>query len=79
MREGEVVVLRAAAEERVRSKYSWEKVTDRYEFLFEGLKKGRGIEDIGEHLEKTIPLEPVERKPIRTALPTPQMEVLTHG
>jgi glycosyltransferase involved in cell wall biosynthesis len=33
--------LRVAARERVRTEYSWEAVTDRYERLFEGLTGGR--------------------------------------
>lgn len=75
----EVVVLRAAAEERVRSKYSWERVADRYEHIFEGLKEDQDIAEIGEHLEKTIPLEPVKKKPIRTAKPASPFEVMPHG
>jgi uncharacterized protein YutE (UPF0331/DUF86 family) len=48
-----------AAEDRVREKYSWEKVTDRYELLYQALMEGRSVSDIADLLEKAIPLEPV--------------------
>lgn len=54
----ETVALRAAAEERVREKYSWERVTDRYERLYEGLSAGRSVKEIATDLEERIPLEP---------------------
>jgi glycosyltransferase involved in cell wall biosynthesis len=54
----EVVALRAAAEDRVREKYSWEKVTDRYELLYAELMKGTSVEEIARLLEDHIPLEP---------------------
>ena len=55
----EVLALRMAAEDRVREKYSWEKVTDRYELLYQALMEGRSVSDIADLLEKAIPLEPV--------------------
>jgi glycosyltransferase involved in cell wall biosynthesis len=54
----EVVALRAAAEERVRRKYSWERVADRYELLYDSMLKGNTVLQIAEKLEAEIPLEP---------------------
>lgn len=42
MPEGERELLRAAALERVRQRYSWDVVTDQYEALFRELCQGRG-------------------------------------
>ncbi|RJP76619.1 MAG: glycosyltransferase [Candidatus Zixiibacteriota bacterium] len=54
----EVIALRQAAEDRVRTKYSWERVTDRYELLFQLLLEQKSIPKIAECLEREIPLEP---------------------
>jgi glycosyltransferase involved in cell wall biosynthesis len=63
----EIIALRMAAQERVRSKYSWERVTDRYELLFKLLLEKRSVSDIARRLEKEIPLEPstVARETLR--------------
>ncbi len=53
-----VIALRAAAEERVKQKYSWKRVTDRYELLYQALLDGRSVGDIAVELEREIPLEP---------------------
>jgi glycosyltransferase involved in cell wall biosynthesis len=54
----EVIALRAAAEDRVRQKYSWERVTDRYELLYWLIQEEREVPGIAAELEKQIPLEP---------------------
>jgi len=53
----EAEVLRAAAIERVRTKYSWERVTDRYDLLFKLLLQNHSLPDIARRLEEEIPLE----------------------
>ncbi len=75
----EIVALRAAAEERVRVKYSWERVTDRYELLYRALLEGNSVAEIADELEEKIPLEP---KPAEKTAPIGQgteAEVLNHG
>lgn len=57
----EIVALRVAAEERVKEKYSWEKVTDRYELLYRCLANGDNVWRIAAELEEKIPLEPAPR------------------
>jgi glycosyltransferase involved in cell wall biosynthesis len=54
----EILALRMAAEDRVRTKYSWDRVTDRYEFLCRLLLTGHSITEMAERLERDIPLEP---------------------
>jgi glycosyltransferase involved in cell wall biosynthesis len=61
----ETVTLRVAAEERVKTRYSWERVADRYELLIEDLSENRDIATIADHLETELPLEPVKPEPIR--------------
>lgn len=75
----EVVALRAAAEERVRSTYSWERVADRYEHLFEGLKEGWSIDDITAYLERTVPSEAAKKELTRKPASALPVEILTHG
>jgi len=53
----EVEARRAAAIERVRTKYSWERVTDRYDLLFKLLLQDYALPDIARRLEEEIPLE----------------------
>jgi glycosyltransferase involved in cell wall biosynthesis len=77
----EVLALRLAAEERVRSKYSWDRVTDRYELLYRLLLTGHPLADMVERLEREIPLEPqppsAAERPVRDF--TPAEEVLERG
>ncbi|MBU1651312.1 DUF1972 domain-containing protein [bacterium] len=75
----EVIALRAAAEERVREKYSWERVTDRYELLYNLLLEGKSVPEMAEILEDQIPLEPKpEAHP--STLQTQEAEgVINHG
>ncbi|MBU0517778.1 DUF1972 domain-containing protein [bacterium] len=75
----EVIALRAAAEERVRKKYSWERVTDRYELLYNLLLEGKSVPEMAEILEDQIPLEPKpEAHP--STLQTQEAEgVINHG
>jgi len=75
----EVLALRMAAEERVREKYSWEKVTDRYELLYRELSEGRNVREIADQLEELIPLEPV---PVMREVPAEmrtEAEVVRNG
>jgi glycosyltransferase involved in cell wall biosynthesis len=55
----EVLALRQAAEGRVRTKYSWDRVTDRYELLYRLLMAEKPLQEIAACLEREIPLEPV--------------------
>lgn len=54
----EILALRQAAEDRVRTKYSWERVTDRYELLFGMMSARHSLPEIAACLEAEIPLEP---------------------
>jgi glycosyltransferase involved in cell wall biosynthesis len=77
----EVLGLRLAAEERVRTKYSWDRVTDRYELLYKLLLAGHPLPEIAERLEREIPLEP--QPPLATVGPvwdpTAAEEILERG
>lgn len=75
----EVEASRAAAIERVRTKYSWERVTDRYELLFELLLQNYSLSQIARRLEEEIPLEPEPRTPTSVPEPTSPAEVMSLG
>ncbi|MCX6639566.1 MAG: DUF1972 domain-containing protein [bacterium] len=75
----QVIALRMAAEERVRAKYSWEKVTDRYELLYSEMMKGTPSEEIARHLEDQIPLEPRQKTTEDSVLLKVLQEVAADG
>ncbi len=75
----EVLALQQAAEERVRTKYSWDRVTNRYELLCRMLLQGSSFSEMQEHLEREIPLEPSRSEATPTVQKRPVSEVLTRG
>jgi glycosyltransferase involved in cell wall biosynthesis len=75
----DVLALKMAAEERVRTKYSWDRVTDRYELLYQLLLENREISTIAERLEREIPLEPVRTDPSLPVADVSAEEVLSRG
>ncbi len=78
----QVLALRLAAEDRVRTKYSWDRVTDRYNLLYNLLLAKHPVADIAERLESDIPLEPPPQAPVIRPLQetaSAQGEVLNRG
>lgn len=75
----EVVALRAAAEDRVRQKYSWERVTDRYELLYNLLLEGKTVPEMAETLENRIPLEPESQIQPLSLQVIDSVGVVSHG
>ncbi|TKJ42541.1 glycosyl transferase family 1 [candidate division LCP-89 bacterium B3_LCP] len=74
----EVIALRAAAEDRVKEKYSWERVTDKYELLYTDLQAGYPVNEIVRNLEEKIPSEPVRKTAAPVEITHSVEEALDH-